>query len=49
MQLDDLLGFAVASQLAACIRPHYPFVFLRPRVRFRFFQPAPYGFGLTFR
>ena len=42
------LGFAVPSQLATDTRPRYSFVFLRPRVRFRFFQPAPYGLGLTF-
>jgi hypothetical protein len=47
-RLDDLLGFAVTSQLAARTRPHCRFVFLRSRVCYPLLSASPRGYALRF-
>ena len=48
MRLDEPLGFAVRSQLAARTRPRCQFVFLRSRVCYALLSASPRGYALRF-
>ena len=43
-----ILGFAVPCQLAARIRPHCRFVFLRSKFRYALLSASPHGYALRF-
>jgi hypothetical protein len=48
MRLDDLWASLFVSQLAARIRPHCQFVFLRSRVCYALLSASPRGYALRF-